>query len=108
MRRENRSCSSSCRRSPPRGRRGKTLATRAPRRFPTRSRTDSPGSSLDAVLVRGTIDRMQLLYETRPSAICTVSDLSRQIKDLLEGAFPSITVLGEISNLVRPPSGHVY
>jgi exodeoxyribonuclease VII large subunit len=43
--------------------------------------------------------------EDRP---LTVTQLTRQIKDLLEGSFPSLWVVGEISDLSRPRSGHVY
>jgi exodeoxyribonuclease VII large subunit len=38
----------------------------------------------------------------------TVSELTREIKDLLEGQFPDVWVEGEISNLRIPPSGHIY
>ncbi|MFG0334262.1 MAG: exodeoxyribonuclease VII large subunit, partial [Maioricimonas sp. JB049] len=38
----------------------------------------------------------------------TVSELTRQIKDCLEGNFPRVAVLCEISNLTRAGSGHVY
>ncbi|NIL97864.1 MAG: exodeoxyribonuclease VII large subunit [Planctomycetales bacterium] len=38
----------------------------------------------------------------------TVTQLTRQIKDLLEGSFPSLWMVGEISDLSRPRSGHVY
>lgn len=37
-----------------------------------------------------------------------VSDLTRQLKASLEGAFPAVLVWGEVSNLSRPRSGHVY
>jgi len=40
--------------------------------------------------------------------IYTVSELTRQIKDALEGLFPNIWVEGEISNLRIPSSGHYY
>ncbi len=40
--------------------------------------------------------------------ILSVADLTAQIKDLLEGTFPSVWVCGEISNLARPRSGHCY
>ena len=40
--------------------------------------------------------------------IYTVSELTRQIKDSLEGLFPNIWVEGEISNLRIPSSGHYY
>jgi exodeoxyribonuclease VII large subunit len=38
----------------------------------------------------------------------TVSELTEQIKVILEGTFPSVWVAGEISDLSRPKSGHVY
>ena len=40
--------------------------------------------------------------------ILTVTQLTRQIKNLLEGAFPDVWVEGEISNLRAPQSGHTY
>lgn len=40
--------------------------------------------------------------------ILTVTQLTGQIKDLLEGAFPDVWVEGEISNLSVPQSGHAY
>lgn len=40
--------------------------------------------------------------------IYTVSRLNREAKTVLEGKFPPIWIEGEISNLSRPASGHVY
>ncbi len=40
--------------------------------------------------------------------IYTVSRLNREAKAILEGSFPPIWIEGEISNLSRPASGHVY
>lgn len=40
--------------------------------------------------------------------VLSVSELSRQIKDALEIEFPEVLVRGEISNLSRAGSGHVY
>ncbi len=40
--------------------------------------------------------------------VLTVSELTREIKDILEDRFPDVWVEGEISNLRIPPSGHVY
>ncbi len=40
--------------------------------------------------------------------IFSVSELTTAIKSLLEGRFPFINVVGEISNLRRPGSGHLY
>ena len=38
----------------------------------------------------------------------TVAQLTAQIKNTLEGEFPSVWVVGEISNYSRPQSGHSY
>jgi exodeoxyribonuclease VII large subunit len=38
----------------------------------------------------------------------TVSELTAQIKDALEGEFASVWVEGEVSNFTRPQSGHSY
>jgi exodeoxyribonuclease VII large subunit len=40
--------------------------------------------------------------------IQTVSEVTRRIKQILEGSFPSVTVQGEISNFKRHTSGHLY
>ncbi len=40
--------------------------------------------------------------------IYTVSELTREIKEILEEEFPFIWVEGEISNFRVPPSGHFY
>ena len=40
--------------------------------------------------------------------ILTVSELTAHIKTLLEASFDTLWVAGEISNLRRPASGHVY
>jgi exodeoxyribonuclease VII large subunit len=40
--------------------------------------------------------------------VYTVSRLNREAKQLLEGTFPLIWIEGEISNLSRPASGHLY
>ncbi len=43
-----------------------------------------------------------------PTQVFSVSELTRRLKALLEGQFPSLWVEGEISNLATAPSGHVY
>ncbi len=40
--------------------------------------------------------------------IYTVTRLNREAKAVLEGSFPPLWVRGEISNLARPASGHLY
>lgn len=41
-------------------------------------------------------------------AVYSVSELNREARRLLEGGLPALWVSGEISNLARPASGHVY
>ena len=40
--------------------------------------------------------------------IISVGELNRSAKYLLENNFSNISVLGEISNLAKPSSGHIY
>ena len=40
--------------------------------------------------------------------IISVGELNRSAKYLLEDAFTNISVIGEISNMSRPSSGHIY
>jgi len=40
--------------------------------------------------------------------ILTVTELTRQVQDILEATFDQLWVEGEISNLRRPASGHLY
>jgi exodeoxyribonuclease VII large subunit len=40
--------------------------------------------------------------------VLSIGDLTRQVKGLIEGEFPEIWVSGEVSNLARPSSGHLY
>jgi exodeoxyribonuclease VII large subunit len=53
---------------------------------------------------------MILYRETRnnPSKIYSVSSLTSEIKTLLEDTYPFVWIQGEISNLSRPSSGHIY
>jgi exodeoxyribonuclease VII large subunit len=48
------------------------------------------------------------LFEKEKTKIYTVSALTEEIKDLLEGTFDFIWVEGEISNFRVPSSGHYY
>jgi exodeoxyribonuclease VII large subunit len=43
-----------------------------------------------------------------PQHVYDVSELNREIKNLLEGSYPFIWISGEISNLRIPSSGHCY
>ncbi|HZX96728.1 MAG TPA: exodeoxyribonuclease VII large subunit [Myxococcales bacterium] len=40
--------------------------------------------------------------------VYSVSEITREIKAVLEGRFPSVLVKGEVSNLRTPSSGHLY
>lgn len=40
--------------------------------------------------------------------VYSVSELTREIKGVLEGRFPAVHVRGEVSNLRAPGSGHLY
>jgi exodeoxyribonuclease VII large subunit len=40
--------------------------------------------------------------------VFTVTELTKQIRRLIEGNFGSVTVEGELSNVRMPPSGHCY
>src|SRR5262245_53564306 len=40
--------------------------------------------------------------------VFSVSALTQEIKGLLEDGFPSVWVAGEVSNVARPSSGHLY
>ena len=52
---------------------------------------------------------MEILIETETTQpILTVSQLNREVKEILEGSFPYIWVEGEISNFACPSSGHWY
>ncbi len=50
----------------------------------------------------------QINPSATPKNVYTVSALNRRIKQRLEKAFALTWVVGEISNLKRPPSGHLY
>ncbi len=51
-------------------------------------------------------DSMQLPFEER--RILSVSGLNREAKQLIEGTLGVVWVEGEVSNLSRPSSGHLY
>jgi exodeoxyribonuclease VII large subunit len=51
---------------------------------------------------------MTALFPPAGVKVFTVGELTRSVKSLLEDAHPNVWVEGEISNLARPASGHVY
>ena len=54
------------------------------------------------------LDPTSLAPDLDSTAVLTVSSLNKLARSLLESNFPSVTVEGEISNLVTPASGHMY
>lgn len=40
--------------------------------------------------------------------VLSISELTQAVKTVIEGGFPLVWVAGEISNLARPSSGHLY
>jgi len=48
------------------------------------------------------------MSEFAPEHVLTPSQLNTLARDMLEGAFPAIWVEGELGNLARPSSGHLY
>jgi len=40
--------------------------------------------------------------------IFRVGEITRALKDVIEGQFPFVWVRGQVSNLSKPPSGHLY
>lgn len=48
------------------------------------------------------------LFDRAEPTVYTVGQLTAKVKAALEGDFPDVAVRGEVSNLARPRSGHVY
>ena len=48
------------------------------------------------------------MADERPEEILTVSELTHRVRRSLEDDFDSVCVVGEISNVGRPASGHIY
>ena len=49
------------------------------------------------------------LFDLRDEpAMCSVSELTAQIKEVLEADFADVALIAEVSNVARPRSGHVY
>ena len=56
-------------------------------------------------MLNGSRNQADAADENQP---LSVAELTGRIKQSLEAAFPSVWVVGEISDLARPRSGHVY
>lgn len=50
----------------------------------------------------------RIMLPNQPNSPLSVSQLNRQVKQLLETQYPAIPVQGEISTLSKPASGHLY
>jgi exodeoxyribonuclease VII large subunit len=48
------------------------------------------------------------MESSSPQNVFTPSQLNTLARDMLEGAFPSIWIEGELGNVARPSSGHLY
>ena len=59
-------------------------------------------------MLRYTAKMSDLPNESPQQSAISVSDLNRQARALLEKGIARLWVEGEISNLARPASGHVY
>src|SRR5439155_7666051 len=68
--------------------------------------TDGYGPKTLTVLPEGR--RMSLPFVPEGMKVRSVAELTQEIKGLLEEGFGSVWVSGEVSNLARPASGHVY
>ena len=53
-------------------------------------------------------ESLECLPEEINDKFCTVSEITREIRTSLEHKFSNIGVLGEISNVRKPSSGHIY
>ncbi len=60
------------------------------------------------IIVSKTVGDNHTMPVTENRDIYTVTRLNREVRAVLEGRFPAIWVQGEIANLARPGSGHLY
>jgi exodeoxyribonuclease VII large subunit len=51
---------------------------------------------------------MDIPFIPEGEKVRTIGELTREVKGLIEEGFPTVWVAGEVSNLARPSSGHVY
>jgi exodeoxyribonuclease VII large subunit len=51
---------------------------------------------------------MDIPFIPEGEKVRTISELTREVKGLIEEGFPTVWVAGEVSNLARPSSGHLY
>jgi exodeoxyribonuclease VII large subunit len=84
----------------------------APERLPPRGGPPQPRPTAgvgDESAARGGQPEFDLFArKAREQRVFTVSELTREVKGLLEARFPAVLVKGEVSNLKAPSSGHLY
>jgi exodeoxyribonuclease VII large subunit len=51
---------------------------------------------------------MTSTFVPKDAKILSIGELTRAVKGLIEDGFPSVWVAGEVSNVSRPSSGHIY
>ncbi len=54
------------------------------------------------------MDTPQLDFDLEQRQVYSVSQLNQEVKQLLQKRFPLLWIEGELSNLARPTSGHIY
>ena len=50
----------------------------------------------------------ELIFKKDEQSVISVSELNKKAKSLLEKGIPKLWIEGEISNLAKPASGHMY
>ena len=85
------------------------MPERLPPRFPRQQTEDEASTGSTAGQFDLFAPRTRKPEPPAPTQrIYTVGELTREVKGVLEGRFSSLHVKGEVSNLRRPSSGHLY
>ena len=85
-----------------------------PERLPPRKPGEAPAAAGPGTAAPATSAGQFDLFARRGTVapeqrkVYSVTELTREIKAVLEGRFPSVLVRGEVSNLRAPSSGHLY
>ena len=59
-------------------------------------------------MVDSKLNNYHMIMDYSSQHIYKVSDLTKEVRLLLEASYPAVWIEGEISNLARPASGHLY
>jgi exodeoxyribonuclease VII large subunit len=68
---------------------------------------EGKGTALEFSALCKPLDPAKIVV-TRPDTVVPVSELNRQVRLSLEREFPLLWIAGEVSNLTRASSGHLY